>query len=298
MNKAAFMHELHQAQGIEKLVQVVARLRDPVNGCPWDLKQTHQSLKPYMLEEAYEAVEAIDETHKTGNPASLKEELGDVLLQVVLHSQLAKDAGTFDFSDVCDNISEKLIRRHPHVFGEVEATDADTVVTNWEAIKKAEKAQANASDDPVLESILHGVAKSQPALSRALDTSKKAVKVGFEWPNLESLWECVMSEYEEFREEIHQLGAAETITPEQFERLESEMGDIFFASVNLARHFKIDPEVALTKATAKFTRRFQAMETLILQKAQPGQSLEQAMADLDFEQWDDLWRQAKAQVSL
>lgn len=296
MNKTAFLEHLNETRGINKLVEVVARLRDPVAGCPWDLKQTHQSLKPYMLEEAYEAVEAIDEAQETGNPASLKEELGDVLLQVVLHSQLAQDAGTFDFSEVCDTISEKLIRRHPHVFGTVEANDADTVVTNWEAIKKAEKAQADPTNGPVLASILQGVAKSQPALSRALDTSKKAVKVGFEWPNLESLWECVMSEYEEFREEVHQLDSAETITPERFERLESEMGDIFFASVNLARHFKIDPEVALTKATAKFTKRFQAMETLIQANIQPGQTLEQAMANLSFEQWDDLWRQAKDQL--
>lgn len=296
MSKTAFMNALNQTHGIEKLVKVVARLRDPIDGCPWDLKQTHQSLKPYMLEEAYEAVEAIDEAQQSGNPAALKEELGDVLLQVVLHSQLAQDAGTFNFTAVCEAISEKLIRRHPHVFGEVEAHDADTVVINWEAIKKAEKAQTSPSEEPVLESILQGVAKSQPALSRALDTSKKAVKVGFEWPHLESLWECVMSEYEEFRAEIHQLESAETITPAQFERLESEMGDIFFASVNLARHFKIDPEVALTKATAKFTRRFQAMEALIMQQAQPDGSLEEAMARLNFEQWDDLWRQAKAQL--
>lgn len=296
MNKTAFMDQLNQSQGIEKLVQVVARLHDPVDGCPWDLKQTHQSLKPYMLEEAYEAVEAIDEAQATQNPTPLKEELGDVLLQVVLHSQLAKDAGQFDFDAVCDAISEKLVRRHPHVFGEVEAHDEDTVVTNWEAIKKAEKAQTN-SESPVLQSILHGVAKSQPALSRALDTSKKAVKVGFEWPNLESLWECVMSEYEEFRAEIHEIEASQSMSAEQFERLESEMGDIFFASVNLARHFKIDPEVALTKATAKFTQRFQAMERLILAKAQPGQTLEGAMAELNFETWDELWRQAKAQLS-
>ncbi len=292
------MEQLSQAQGIEKLVQVVARLRDPVAGCPWDLKQTHQSLKPYMLEEAYEAVEAIDEAQATQNPATLKEELGDVLLQVVLHSQLAKDAGQFDFEAVCDTISEKLVRRHPHVFGEVEAHDADTVVTNWEAIKKAEKAQTQ--EDPesaVLQSVLHGVAKSQPALSRALDTSKKAVKVGFEWPSLESLWECVMSEYEEFRAEIHEIEESQTISAEQFEGLESEMGDIFFASVNLARHFKIDPEVALTKATAKFTKRFQAMERLIMDSAKPGQTLEAAMAELDFEAWDNLWRQAKAQVN-
>jgi MazG family protein len=291
MNPTDFSDPLQQANSIEKLVQVVARLRHPTQGCPWDLKQTHQTLKPYMLEEAYEAVEAIDEAEHTQNPATLKEELGDVLLQVVLHSQLAQEAGHFDFDAVCDTIAEKLIRRHPHVFGSVEATDADTVVANWEAIKKSEKAQ-NAAP-LAAASILSGISKSQPALSRALETSKKAVKVGFEWPSLESLWECVMSEYEELREEIHQLENPSEISSGQFERLELEMGDILFASVNLASHFKIDPEVALTKATAKFTRRFQTMEKLILEQADPDATLETAMAKLSFEDWDQLWNAAK-----
>lgn len=284
MSKPILLEQISQSQGIDKLVQVVAQLRHPEHGCPWDLKQTHASLKPYMLEEAYEAVEAIDES----DPALLKEELGDVLLQVVLHSQLAQDAGTFNFEAVCETIAEKLIRRHPHVFGTVEVENAEGVVANWEAIKQTEKG------NPKIHSILDGVAKSQPALSRALETSKKAVKVGFEWPHLESLWECVMSEYAEFREEVDALPQNQPVSPEQFERLESEMGDIYFASVNLARHFKIDPEVALTKATAKFTRRFQAMERLILDRAQPNQTLEDAMADLNFETWDALWREAKA----
>lgn len=291
MSKSVILEQLNQTQGINKLVQVVAQLRHPEQGCPWDLKQTHVSLKPYMLEEAYEAVEAIDEAEASGDPAVLKEELGDVLLQVVLHSQLAKDANQFSFEDVCDTIAEKLIRRHPHVFGTVEVEDAEAVVTNWEAIKQAEKG------NPKKQSVLDGVSKNQPALSRALETSKKAVKVGFEWPHLESLWECVMSEYQEFREEVDALPSNQPVSPEAFERLESEMGDIYFASVNLARHFKIDPEVALTKATAKFTRRFQAMEALILERAEAGQSLEQAMAELDFETWDTLWREAKAKTS-
>jgi MazG family protein len=294
MHPTDSLDQLNHTNGIDKLVQVVACLRHPTDGCPWDLKQTHQSLKPYMLEEAYEAVEAIDESARTGKPDALKEELGDVLLQVVLHSQLAQEAGQFDFDAVCQTIAEKLIRRHPHVFGTTEANDADTVVANWEAIKKAEKAQAGKEADAMLESVLANISKSQPALSRALETSKKAVKVGFEWPNLESLWECVMSEYEEFREEIHQIPDGAEISAGQFERLESEMGDILFASVNLARHFKIDPEVALTKATAKFTQRFQSMEASIMQQASSGQSLEHAMANLDFDAWDRLWRQAKA----
>ena len=295
--KSEFMARLEHTQGIEKLVDVVARLRHPTEGCPWDLKQTHQSLKPFMLEEAYEAVEAIDEAAATQNLANLKEELGDVLLQVVLHSQLAQDQGDFNFTDVCEGIAEKLIRRHPHVFGEVAADDAETVLQNWEAIKKQEKA-LNKPELTEAVSILTGISKSQPALSRALETSKKAVKVGFEWPSLESLWECVMSEYQEFREEIEAPELAHETPAQRFERLESEMGDIFFASVNLARHFKIDPEVALTKATAKFTKRFQMMEALIAEQGEPSQSLEALMANLDFEQWDQLWRQAKLRCEL
>ncbi len=316
------MAQLETTQGIEQLVQVVARLRHPTEGCPWDLKQTHQSLKPYMLEEAYEAVEAIDEANASQNPDCLKEELGDVLLQVLLHSQLAQDQGQFNFTDVCNTIAEKLVRRHPHVFGEVVAEDPETVVNNWEAIKRQEKAQTKTASPtssearthhlPASVSILKGISRNQPALSRAMETSKKAVKVGFEWPNLQSLWDCVMSEFDELRQEIEAPEHPDETPTQRFDRLESEMGDIFFASVNLARHLKIDPEVALTKATAKFTRRFQVMENLIATQTQSTQSsaanpsdqppgpldleaLERAMAALDFETWDTLWRKAKAQ---
>lgn len=291
----------HQLQSIEKLLGIVARLRHPEKGCPWDLRQTHQSLKPYMLEEAYEAVEAIDRIEADAHPDALREELGDVLLQVLLHSQLAKDAGTFDFAAVCDGIAEKLVRRHPHVFSPDDAAavlNADQVVGQWERIKNAEKAalaieKDNDASPGTLSGVLSGVSKGQPALRRALDTSKKAVKVGFEWPHLESLWECVMSEYAEFRAEIEALEPGKDVDPERFARLEAEMGDILFASVNLARHFKIDPEVALTRATAKFTHRFETMERLLLKDMPPGQSLPERMADLDFEAWDLLWREAK-----
>lgn len=284
MRKDAFMAQLEKTQGIEKLVRVVAQLRHPTEGCPWDLKQTHHSLKPYMLEEAYEAVEAVDEAEAQQNPAILQDELGDVLLQVVLHAQLAKDAGHFDFEDVCETIAEKLIRRHPHVFADVEVAGAEAVVTNWEAIKRLEKGEQEPS-----KSILEGVSKNQPALSRALETSKRAVKVGFEWPNLESLWDCVMSEFEELRDEIGTIPEGRDMPPAVFDRLESEMGDIFFASVNLARHFKIDPEIALTRATTKFTRRFQTMEKLARERFGPNKPLE----SLDFQGWDDLWNEAK-----
>jgi MazG family protein len=257
-------------------------LRHPEHGCPWDLKQTHTSLKPHLLEESYECLEAID----SGQPHWIQEELGDVLLQVVLHAQLAKDAGTFDFDDVAQGIADKLVRRHPHVFGDVQVDSAEAVTRNWQAIKAQEKREKNAGDSlgdsTLLDSVLKEVKRGQPALSRALDTSKRAVKVGFEWPNFESLWACVMSEYDEFRAEVDQGGS--------FERLEEELGDILFASVNLARQFKIDPEIALTRATDKFTRRFQRMERLAENRQQPLESL-------DFQAWDDLWNQAKQDTS-
>lgn len=259
---------------LARFLAVVAKLRDPDGGCPWDLKQTHTSLKPHMLEEAYEAVEAIE----TGRPDLLREELGDVLLQVALHAQLAKDTGDFDFEAVCRGIADKLIRRHPHVFGDAEGNrneiqDPTAVTQQWERIKAAEKAGQEKSN-----SILDGISKAQPALSRALETSKRAVNVGFEWPSFDSLWACVMSEYDELRQEIEAKGSQE--------RLEEELGDILFATVNLARQLKIDPETALTGATAKFTKRFQRME----------ETAEKPLTELDFETWDALWEQAKQET--
>jgi MazG family protein len=310
--------------GVCSVLEVVSRLRHPVTGCPWDLKQTHSSLRKYLLEEAYETVEAIDHLGiqdcssldgKEGKSyASFKEELGDVLLQVLLHSQIARDNGHFDFEAVCKTLSEKLIRRHPHVFGNVEANDSETVLKNWEAIKQQEKQVAQSGDamgdvkpEPnssvLASSILNGISLAQPALSRATKISQKAVAAGFEWPNPEALWACVMSEFEEFRAEIDQV----TQNPD---RLEDELGDILFATVNLARQFKIDPEVALTRASTKFTKRFQTMERLIDEQSDriplvqtenpedpnPLQTLRKAaMANLDFETWDRLWEQAKTE---
>jgi len=271
--------------GIDKLLDVIAQLRNPEGGCPWDLKQTHLSLRPYMLEEAYEAVEAMT-SKDTGH---LKEELGDVLLQVALHAQIAAQSEDpdkrFDFQDVAAGIADKLIRRHPHVFGEVNVSGAEEVTANWEEIKRREKG------NEAVESIMDGVSENQPALSRALKTSKKAVKVGFEWPNLDSLWDCVMSEFTEFKKELDAPPAPDTQA-----KLEDEMGDIFFATVNLARHFNIDPEVALTRATTKFTRRFKTMETIIRDR-HPGIPLEEAMKQLDFQTWDDLWNEAKKRAA-
>lgn len=259
------MIEQNTDSGLHRLMAIVAQLRDPHTGCPWDLKQTHQSLRPYMLEEAYELVAALD----TGDPCQIKEELGDVLLQVALHAQLASESADFDLDEVAHAISDKLVRRHPHVFSDVQVDSAEEVTTNWEQIKAAEKG------DKGQASIMADIPQGMPALSRALKVSKKAVSQGFEWPDFESLWACVMSEYDEFRQALAS-GAP-------FEDLEDELGDILFATVNLARYQGIDPEVALAKATQKFIRRYQTMEQLS----------DKPLSEQPFETLDALWNQAK-----
>ncbi len=250
---------------LEKLVDIIAILRSE-NGCPWDREQTHKSLRPNMLEEAYETVDAIDE----GDIPNLREELGDVLLQVVLHSQIAKDNGEFDIEDVAKELSDKLIHRHPHVFGTEHVNSADDVVTNWDKLKKEEKTYR--------KSILDGISKSQSALMSAQKISKKVVKVGFEWDSVDSLKECIQSEYREFDEAV-QKGDKEL--------MEDEMGDIFFATVNLARWYKIDAEQALLRANKKFTARFKKMEEI---KTKP-------FEEYSYEEFNDLWKQAKILIS-
>lgn len=284
--------ELEVIKAFETVFRVVSALRDPQHGCPWDLKQTHQSLKPYLLEESYEVLEAIDRwgqivqnksndgyvEHRPNSDQSLAEELGDVLLQVLLHAQIASDDQRFTLKDVMNALSDKLIRRHPHVFGDVQATDADTVVANWQAIKAQEKSMVNnGTVDPAnKDSILSDIFLGQPALPRATQLSKRAVKHGFKWPSDDSLWQCVMSEFDEFKAECD-------ATERDKARLEDEMGDIFFATVSLANHYGVDPETALARANAKFTRRFQTMEQLT----------DTPLKELSFEAWDTLWKQAK-----
>ena len=249
---------------LEKLVDIIAVLRSE-NGCPWDREQTHKSLRPNMLEEAYEAVDAIDDD----NIPNLREELGDVLLQVVLHAQIAKDNNEFDIEDVAKELSDKLIHRHPHVFGKEHVNSADEVVDNWDKLKKEEKTYR--------KSILDGISKSQSALMSAQKISKKVVKVGFEWDSVESLKECIKSEYKEFEEAVESGNN---------DLMEDEMGDIFFATVNLARWYKIDAEQALLRSNKKFIRRFKKMEEL---KTKP-------FEDYTYEEFDKLWKQAKISI--
>lgn len=246
---------------IERLIEIVATLRSE-NGCQWDREQTHQSLRPNMLEEAYEAVDAIDDN----NIPNLREELGDVLLQVVLHAQIAKDNGEFDIEDVAKELSDKLIHRHPHVFGDAKVNSTTEILEAWDRLKKEEKVNR--------KSVLDGVSKSQSALMSAQKISKKVVKVGFEWDSVESLKKCIESEYKEFEE------AVET---GDFSKMEDEMGDIFFATVNLARWHKIDAEQALLGANKKFTKRFKKMEELATKP----------LEEYSYEEFNDLWKLAK-----
>ena len=246
---------------LERLVDIVAVLRSE-NGCRWDREQTHKSLRPNMLEEAYEAVDAIDDD----DIPNLREELGDVLLQVVLHSQIAKDDGDFDIEDVAKELSDKLIHRHPHVFGNQKVSSTDEILSNWDKLKKEEKTDR--------KSVLDGISKSQSALMSAQKISKRVVKVGFEWPSIESLKDCVKSEFKEFEEAV---GSGDK------DKMEDEMGDIFFAVVNLARWYKIDAEQALLRANKKFSKRFRKVEELATKP----------LEDYTIEEYDKLWKQAK-----
>lgn len=248
-------------KNLEELIEVIAKLRSP-QGCPWDREQTHASLRPNMLEEAYEAVDAIDDN----DMKHLKEELGDVLLQVLLHSQIASENGDFNIDDVSKELKDKLIHRHPHVFGDAKVDSPDGVVEAWEKLKAEEKTHR--------KSVMDGISRSQAALISAQKISKKAVKVGFEWPNEESLYDCIMSEFNEFKEAAKEGNR---------EHMEEEYGDILFATVNLARWNKIDAEQALLKANKKFEKRFRKMEELATKP----------LTDYSFEEYDKLWKEAK-----
>lgn len=254
-----------ETKELKELIEVIAKLRAP-DGCPWDREQTHKTLKPNMLEEAYEAVDAMD----SGDMKHLKEELGDVLLQVVLHAQIASEEGYFTIEDVARGLKEKLIHRHPHVFGDVKVGSTTEVLENWDKLKQEEKKHRKSAMD--------GVSKSQSALMSAQKISKKAVKTGFEWPDEESLYECIFSEIDEFKEAEKE---------QDKEHMEEEFGDILFATVNLARWNKIDAEQALLKANKKFMTRFRKMEELA----------QKPLNEYSFDEYDALWKKAKSLLS-
>ena len=249
------------SEKFDELVNIIARLRAP-DGCKWDREQTHKTLKQNFIEETYEALDAIDDN----DMKHLQEELGDVLLQVVLHSQIASEEGAFTIDDVADGISKKLVHRHPHVFGDVKVNSTAEILDNWEKLKKEEK--------PHRKSVMDGISPSLPALFAAYKISKKAVKTGFEWPNIESLKECIQSEFTEFEDAVKE---------EDQNHIEEEMGDILFAVVNLARWYKINPEIALANANKKFMARFRKMEELS----------EKPIEENSLEEFDALWKKAK-----
>lgn len=253
--------EALHAGGLRGLVQIVDRLLGP-GGCPWDQEQTHQSLKKYLLEECYETLEAID----SGNLEALHEELGDLLLQPLMHTQIRERDGDWGIDSVAEAEAEKLIRRHPHVFGELSVADSAEVLRNWDRIKKQEKGKEH--------SVLAGVPRAMAALLRSQEVSKRAARVGFEWPDLEGV-------YEKLAEEVAELRAARD--PDEQAK---EIGDLLFTVVNLARWMKVDAEEALRQMVDRFTARFQWVEA----------HAEGSLGELTPAEWEDLWQQAKRAV--
>jgi tetrapyrrole methylase family protein / MazG family protein len=286
--KKAALHRNHKqkkqkrltpGEWFEKLVAVQARLRAP-NGCPWDREQTHQSLRTYLIEEAYEVLEALE----SGNDEKFAEEMGDLLLQIVFHSEIAQEEGRFTVADVIREIHDKMIRRHPHVFGETRAKDSAEVLRNWEQIKAEErrsnagrgdsKAGATIAKEP---SLLDGVSRTLPATLEGLQLARKAARIGFDWEDVGGVIKKMEEETEELKE---------AVKSQDERKIEEELGDLLFAAVNLSRFVKMDPEIALKKANAKFSGRFRAMERLARNSGRE-------FKDLPREEMEALWTDTK-----
>ncbi|WP_266158363.1 nucleoside triphosphate pyrophosphohydrolase [Dyella silvatica] len=256
---------------LDDLLAIMTRLRDPERGCPWDVLQNFDTIAPYTIEEAYEVADAIDRK----DWHDLRDELGDLLLQVVFHAQMAKEAGLFDFSDVAHAISEKMLRRHPHVFGDVSYANLDAQMQAWEEIKADERAAKGAAVD---HSALAGISSGLPEWKRALKLQQRAATVGFDWPDAQPVLDKLTEEVAEVRAEFAHGG--------DHERLQDEIGDVLFVSVNLARHAGVDFSQALRHANAKFERRFRQMEQLAVAEGQP-------MAERDLAAQEALWQRVK-----
>jgi MazG family protein len=292
---------LTTGERFERVVGIMERLRAP-GGCPWDREQTFDSIKPYTLEETYEVLEAIDNR----DWPELAGELGDLLLQVLFYAEIAKEQESFSIDDVIERLSDKLIRRHPHVFGEVKADTAEQVKRNWDALKAEEKKQRHAKENPPApdekHSVLAGVSSAMPALLEASKLSSRAAAVGFDWPNVEGLFEKLGEETSELREHLKEFpgpgprpqgrgvaGSGRTAVPEQLQaKIEEEVGDLFFVLVNIARYLSVDAESALRKTNRKFRRRFQWMEERLCEN---GRGADQA----SMEELESLWQRAKAE---
>ena len=252
---------------LARLLEIMARLRRPKDGCPWDLEQTIDSIKPHLIEEAYEALDAME----SGNREHLAEELGDVLLQIVFQSQIASEEGSFNFADVAQGISDKLIRRHPHIFGDVKVADSKEVLRNWDAIKKTE--------NKTRESALDGVPKHTPPLHRAYQLQKRAARVGFDWSDIQDV-------YAKLDEEIVEL--KEAVAAKDRRHILEELGDVLFSVVNIARFVKVDPAYAIELTNAKFSRRFRIVENEIVASGRK-------MKDCTLAQMDEIWNRLRAE---
>jgi tetrapyrrole methylase family protein/MazG family protein len=271
--------QLTHGQWFEKLVAVQAKLRAP-NGCPWDREQTHQSLRTYLIEEAYEVLEALE----SGNDAKFAEEMGDLLLQIVFHSQIASEEGRFTVSEVIREIHDKMIRRHPHVFGATHAKDSAEVLRNWEQIKAEERRSSkdkggskSGEGDSKEVSLVDGVSRALPAMLEGFQLTRKASRIGFDWKDAGGVFDKLQEETEELKK---------ARTEQDLLKTEEELGDLLFAAVNLSRFLKIDPEIALKKANAKFARRFRAMERLARKNGRE-------FKDLPREEMELFWEAAK-----
>jgi ATP diphosphatase len=261
------------SKNIDELVKVMARLRDPNGGCPWDLEQNFTSIAPYTIEETYELVEAIENK----DTKAIGEELGDVLFQVVFHAQMGREAGLFDLDSVAKAVADKMIERHPHVFGDRQASSAGDVLVNWEADKEA-KRKAKAEAQGEASSALDGVSTALPATTRAIKLQNRAARVGFDWAKANEVLAKI-------REEIAELEAEITAEADK-DHLEDELGDVFFAVVNLARKLEIDPEAALRRTNHKFERRFRGIESYL---AAQGRTL----SDASLEEMERIWNTIK-----
>lgn len=266
------------ASSIDRLLTIMARLRDPQRGCPWDVEQTFATIAPYTIEEAYEVADAIDRA----DLGDLKDELGDLLLQVVFHSCMAQEQGAFSFDDVVAAISDKMVRRHPHVFGDVSVADAEAQTVAWEEHKRLER-EDNGHQD---RSALAGIARGLPEWQRAVKLQKRAARVGFDWPDVTPVFAKLHEEIDEVRAEFAalQTDPGDAVARD---RLEDEIGDVLFVCANLARHAQVDVGAALRRANLKFERRFRAMEALA--DAEAG-----GLAGLSLQEQDRYWDRVKA----
>lgn len=257
-------------EAIERLLGVMRTLRAP-DGCPWDIKQTHETLKSDLIEEAYEVIDAIE----SGNPSELEEELGDLLLQVVFHTQISSEAGEFEFDAVANGISDKLIRRHPHVFGEANVANADEVLQNWDAIKKTEKQEEGETP----KSIVAGIPKHLPALQKAHQVQKRAARAGFDWDHIDDVFDKLHEEIEEVKE---------AISRHHEDDIRDELGDLLFSVVNVSRYLGHNPEELLNHNIKKFVRRFQSVEKKV-------HATGRELKSFTLDQLDAFWDEAKVE---